>query len=211
MKRSISRTKAYGSLLKFLTRRKLDNPGLLTTLLFEKFVDSKNPSFYQSIKSEELKSRQIIPSKNCENFLLWRNEMRLKGIIVCMASKNEIFEDNANYKAGMFKYGESIKKYIEAAVLEKSSVVERLDTKSDQSYVLALEERMNARLELHVTKEKVADLELRVSDLETNLEELLLEFLPPDTEERRKIIRKNKHIKSLAIEELKEAHLKIVR
>lgn len=179
--------KSYMSLLMFLKRKKVENPGLITSLYFEKFINSQRPTNYHSIKAEDLKIKGIIPSKSAPNFHSWRSSMINKGLLICMAGWEELKEEEANYKACMFKYGENVKKYIEAALSEKSSIFERLDTKVDKE-----------ELDL-----KVDCLQSQIDELKDNLENILLYLFPPDTLDRREIIQKNRKDKERCVQLLK--------
>jgi hypothetical protein len=200
-----SKSKSYDSLRKFFTRQQIENPGALTMLFYEKFVEAQRPTVYQKITADDLKSKNLIPSKTCVDFSSWRREMIVRGILICMATQKELTDAIPNFKAGEFRFGPSIKKYIEAALVEKSSIFERIDSKAtrEELEVLAAKQ-MTDRLELAATKEKVADLELKVEDLSDAIETLLLHAMPPDTPIRRAIVRAHRFEKEVCIDLLKK-------
>lgn len=206
--------RSYDNLRQFLTRLKVENPGHMTLFLFEKYIDSNQPTEYKNIRSNELKIKKIIPSKSYANFASWRIDMTNKGILICMANKHEIRDSDANFKASMFRYGPTIKKYIEAALEEKASIFERLDAKADVIYVeeqlklkanvedlSALGQRIDE--DIASTKQELNMIKLELQDLKENYENMLLYFLPPDNERRRKIVQRYLHNKDLCIEMLK--------
>jgi hypothetical protein len=174
-------------------------------LFYEKFVEAQRPTVYQKITADDLKSKNLIPSKTCVDFSAWRREMIVRGILICMATQKELADAIPNFKAGEFRFGPSIKKYIEAALVEKSSIFERIDSKAtrEELEVLAAKQ-MTDRLELAATKEKVADLELKVEDLSDAIETLLLHAMPPDTPIRRAIVRAHRFEKEVCIDLLKK-------
>jgi hypothetical protein len=171
--KSWSMTKTYDNMLKLLKRNKVKKPGVIASIIFEKFVEAQYPTNAQKIPSDELKSKGVLT--NTYNFDTWRTEMLNKGILICVATKQEIKETGANYKANMFKFGPSIKKYIESALTEQSSVFERLDTKASEKRVDEIEARLTKKM----------------TELRFQLEDLILFVKPPVTEERRRIIREN--------------------
>jgi len=199
---SHSKTKEYMNMLQFLKRNKFENPGALSLILFEIYVDSKYPSNYHSIPANLLKERKIIPCKSYRNFSEFRLKMTSTGILICMADAEEQQDKNPNYKAGMFKYGPTIKKYIEKALFSKSSMIERLDKKADFEDLQILEKRMNDRIDLAATKEELENVKLRLSEIENNFMRMMLYFMPPDTDERRKIIEKYQFDKDECIKQL---------
>ena len=137
-----STTESYDALRKYLTRAKFENPGCLTRLLFETFVTAEFPTNYQVIKINDLRIRGILPSKRYPDFKSWRKDMRIKGILICMAGKEELNDTSANIKASKFKFGDFVKKYIESALLEQKSILERLDSKASSKKVDELEEKI---------------------------------------------------------------------
>jgi len=196
----VSRMKEYDNCRKSLKRLKVDNPSSVCLLLFEKIVNSQYPTRFHAIRAEDVKQYGIIPSKKHQTFSSWRLEMINLGILVCMGAKEDFREDSANHKAGMFKFGDTIKKYIEAALHEKLSVFERIDTKADNEFV-------EKQLALKASNEEMNELKNTVQDLEKKVQamvELVLEALPPDTPVRRRIAAEHYKDKKACVDALKQ-------
>jgi len=153
----------------------------IANLLLKKFVDSNKPTTWQQISFSELKEFGICPSKDYKNLTIWRNHMIDKGILICMASRDDFGDPIPNPNANLFKFGNKIKKYIELALVESASIYERIDSKADQ-------------VDMNILTDKIATLEQNVDDLSLkfdNLTHLVMRLNPPDNDERRKIIAEN--------------------
>lgn len=210
-KKNISQTKNYNNFRMYLERvHKIKYSCSLARFLLDKYTNTSHPTAYIRILHEELIKYGIL-TKN-EKMYEWRDLMQKKQILICAADKEEKKDTKANFKIAMFKFGPSIKKYIEVALADKASMYERIDTKANQSDLDLLAEKQKQEqlkliattLELATTKEKVADLELKVEDLADSVETLLLHALPPDTPTRREIIRKHRYEKDVCIQLLKD-------
>ncbi len=200
---SLSKSKNYTNLRFYLQRNhKIQNSGKLAYFLLEKFTNCNLPTQYVKIFKSELEQHEIL--KKDDRFYEWRDEMCSKNILICKATHDEKKSMDPNYKASEFRFGDNIKKYIETALSQKSSVFERLDKKADFEYVDSLEQRMNERLEMASSREKIADLELKVEDISNAMESLILYVMPPDTEARRLIVQKHKYEREKCIEALEE-------
>lgn len=218
-----SKMRSYDNLLKFLHRNKVENPGCVSQLLFDKFVNTPYPTRFQMIRAEDARQKKILPSVSHSTFSSWRLEMKNKGILVCMAASDDYYQSVANYKASQFKFGPSVKKYIEAALHERASVFERIDSvnekldskvdyvqmagqlalKADIEDLDTLEKRMQEKIAQRATLQEVGDLKLKLLDLECRFEEFMLYVMPPDDATRRQIIKENPYNKEECIRLLK--------
>ena len=174
----------------FLRRKGFSSGYALASLFIAKFSQGKKITDWQSITSYELKERGLLPCEKHKTFSSWRNELVRSGVLICMASKEELQDDAPNHKGSMFKYGLKIEKYIKASIDE--TMPKRMDDVCEK---------------VEQVSSKVSDMDLKFSELERKVEsmsDLLLHALPPDTPERRKIIAENIHDKSKCFELLKE-------
>ncbi len=178
MTTNCSKSKNYENMRKYLDRTlKIASSSKNSRLFFDKFVQALKPTDWQNIREKDLEDYGI-PH---QTFSLWREEMTNRGILVCMATKEELRDKNVNYKASMFKYGAKIKKYIEAEL--GISIHERIDSKADEKRVEKLEENVT------VLEEKVNMLESSMNNMAT----IILKVLPPDTPKRRDLIEEWQH------------------
>lgn len=179
--------KAFGM---YLSRNKFDSAHAVASLLIDKFATAKKPSDWQIITVEDLKERNILPSKKHNTFSHWRDEMVKNKILICMATKQELLESKPTHKGSMFKFSDRIQKYIDKAIYEFLPFkIEGLDLKvdglNDKYYLLEKTKADNERVdrlesEVKVLKENV-----------NNLTSIVLEAFPPDTPARRKIVQDN--------------------
>ncbi len=202
--KGFSTTKPYDNLSKFIKRKKYGKSGNIASLIIETCLSSKTPMAFNQIKQDVVRAKGIFPSKEYLNYSDWRHAMTTGGILVCMASYKELQEPGANNKASLFRIGDSIKKYIEAALDEKSSVRECLDLKADLEDLDSLEKRMETRLAQAATQEQVNDLKLEIDDLKGVMEDVLLTVMPPNNEERKIIVRNYRYNPEELILKLKE-------
>jgi hypothetical protein len=199
--KKVSRSKNYNNFRMYLDRiHKIKNSGTLASFLIEKFCNSKTPTGYVKIFVEELRQHGVL-IKN-DKLYEWREEMTKKFILICKADETSLKEKDANFKASEFKFGKSIKKYIEKGLEEKSSVYEKLDLKADVEDLQNL--RMETKLEQEKMKEKIADLELKVDDLEVKFVDFMLYVMPPNNSERRLIVKNNRYNKEECVRQLTE-------
>lgn len=196
----ISESKNYHTFGVYLGRRKVSNSHKLASLLIQKFALSKKNKDWQPISFEDLKDKGILPCEKHKTYAHWRDDMLKSGLLICMATKEELKENIPNYKANMFKIGSKIEKYIEIAIQENlPKKVDELDTKIDE---------INQKIETKADLERVEKLESDVNKLKENVKNMatvLLKVLPPDTPIRRGIIDKNINdpeecVKQLALE-----------
>lgn len=160
----------------FLKRKGLKNSYKLATLFIDKFILGTSKE-WQSINCEDLKEKSILPNKTYYTFSNWRNEMIYKGVIICMATKEEMNEKLPNHKANLFKPGKLIENYISKIIIK--NLPSKLGKISDRF----------DKVEMKVDK-----VEIKMEDFEDKLEkmmELVLKLCPPDTEERRKMLLSN--------------------
>lgn len=196
---AIYKSKNYENLRKYLQRSvKIESASAVSHLLIEKFVDANKPTGWQNISAHEVKERGIFPSNLHKSFASWREQMVQKGILICMANKNDFNDKEPVHKANLFKYGIQIKKYIEAEL--QDCIHERIDSKADEKRVDIIENKVDMK----VDKAEFNELKRKVE----NMCNLLLDVLPPDTEERRKIISENSHDKTKCLNLLKEQLMK---
>ena len=171
----ISTTKNYHKFGMFLNRHKIQSGHALAKLFIQKFAIAKPLSGWKSITFSELKDLSIFKSGKWKSYVSWRTDMVKKGILICMATKDEMKEDTPNYKANMFKPGDLITKYIEEAIIDTiPQRVENIENKIE---------------DIDILKSEVKELKHNVE----NLTHLILKALPPDTEIRRKIVVENIH------------------
>ncbi|WP_186649957.1 hypothetical protein [Fluviispira vulneris] len=175
---AVSKSKNYENMRKYLDRNlNISCASKNSRLFFDKYTKSLKPTDWQSISIKDLQEYGI----HFVTFSIWREEMIQKGALICMATKEEMKTKDVNFKAGMFKYGSKIKKYIESEL--KMSIHEKMDSKADEERVIKLEENVS------VLEEKVNTLEGNMNNMAT----LILKVLPPDTPERRVILDEFKH------------------
>lgn len=205
MKKSkLKNSKSYESFGKFFARKKIEASYSLASLLIEKFAKARKPSEWQCITAEDLKQKGILSSEKNQNFGHWRDVMIKNRFLICMATREELQEKSPNHKGNMFKIGEKIKNYIDLAIQENlpakvedinneiDNLQLKIDSKADESDVLEL-------------KEKSLQFEEKIKNLENEMlgvYNLLLKALPPDTEERRNIIKENLHDYDLCLKKL---------
>lgn len=187
MKKSLS--KNYDSFRQYLKRNTTTkDPGKLVSLFFRIFAAATRPTHYQRITIGDLQDEGI----EVEKFTEWRWEMVRKGILVCAANTADIKEKAANHNACLFKYGSSIKKYIEEEM--KNNIFVKIDSKAD------VEEVEKLQKEIAELKNKVSHLNIKMD----NSASIILKTLPPDTPERKQILEDNLHDVHRAIQLLNE-------
>ncbi len=181
MKKSLS--KNYDSFRQYLKRNTTTkDPGKLVSLFFRIFANATRPTHYQRITLGDLQDEGI----EVEKFNDWRWEMIRKGILVCAANTADIKEKAANHNACLFKYGSSIKKYIEEEM--KNNIFVKIDSKADVEEVEKLREELKQlKLSNKKMQEKVNHLDLKVN----NSAKIILKTFPPDTPERKQILDDN--------------------
>lgn len=179
----ISETKNYHAFGVYLGRRKLSNAHKLSRLLIQKFALTKKCKDWQNISADELKEKGILPCKRYSTFFQWRDAVLKAGILICMATKEELKEEAPNYKGNMFKIGDKATKYIDIAIQENlPRKVDEIGDKVDE---------LNNKLASKADIERVSKLEEKVMSLEGNIQNMasvILTILPPDTPERRAVI-----------------------
>lgn len=184
-----SYTKNYNAFKQYLARNtKTKDPGKLVSLFFRIFAQAHRPTQYQRISLADLQDDGI----EIEKFTEWRWEMVRKGILICAADITQIKEKSANPNANLFKYGTSIKKYIEEEM--KNNIFVKIDSKADVKEVEKLQK------EIAELKNKVSHLNIKMD----NSASIILKTLPPDTPERKQILEDNLHDVHRAIELLNE-------
>ena len=184
-----SYTKNYNAFKQFFVRNtKTKDPGKLVSFLFRIFAHAHRPTQYQRISLKDLQEEGI----EVDKFTEWRWEMVRKGILICAADITQLKEKSANANATLFKYGSSIKKYIEEEM--KNNIFVKIDSKAD---VEDVEKLQNEIAEL---KNKVSHLNIKMD----NSALIILKTLPPDTPERQQILKDNLHDVHKAIELLNE-------
>ena len=187
MKKSLSRN--YDAFRQYLARNtKTNDPGKLVSLFFRIFAQAHRPTQYQRISLADLQDDGI----EIEKFTEWRWEMVRKGILICAADITQIKEKSANPNANLFKYGTSIKKYIEEEM--KNNIFVKIDSKADLKEVEKLQK------EIAELKNKVSHLNIKMD----NSASIILKTLPPDTPERKQILEDNLHDVHRAIQLLNE-------
>lgn len=184
-----SYTKNYNAFKQYLARNtKTKDPGKLVSLFFRIFAQAHRPTQYQRISLADLQDDGI----EIEKFTEWRWEMVRKGILICAADITQIKEKSANPNANLFKYGTSIKKYIEEEM--KNNIFVKIDSKADVKEVEKLQK------EIAELKNKVSHLNIKMD----NSASIILKTLPPDTPERKQILEDNLHDVHRAIQLLNE-------
>jgi len=184
-----SYTKNYNAFKQYLARNtKTNDPGKLVSLFFRIFAQAHRPTQYQRISLADLQDDGI----QIEKFTEWRWEMVRKGILICAADITQIKEKSANPNANLFKYGTSIKKYIEEEM--KNNIFVKIDSKADLKEVEKLQK------EIAELKNKVSHLNIKMD----NSASIILKTLPPDTPERKQILEDNLHDVHRAIQLLNE-------
>jgi hypothetical protein len=184
-----SYTKNYNAFKQYLARNtKTNDPGKLVSLFFRIFAQAHRPTQYQRISLADLQDDGI----QIEKFTEWRWEMVRKGILICAADITQIKEKSANPNANLFKYGTSIKKYIEEEM--KNNIFVKIDSKADLKEVEKLQK------EIAELKNKVSHLNVKMD----NSASIILKTLPPDTPERKQILEDNLHDVHRAIQLLNE-------
>jgi hypothetical protein len=184
-----SYTKNYNAFKQYLARNtKTNDPGKLVSLFLRIFAQAHRPTQYQRISLADLQDDGI----QIEKFTEWRWEMVRKGILICAADITQIKEKSANPNANLFKYGTSIKKYIEEEM--KNNIFVIIDSKADLKEVEKLQK------EIAELKNKVSHLNIKMD----NSASIILKTLPPDTPERKQILEDNLHDVHRAIQLLNE-------
>lgn len=191
-----SYSKNYNAFKQYFKRNTTTkDPGKLVSLFFRIFANATRPTHYQRITLGDLQDEGI----EVEKFTDWRWEMIRKGILICAANTADIKEKAANHNACLFKYGTSIKKYIEEEM--KNNIFVKIDSKADVKEVEKLQkEIVELKLRNKAMDEKVEKLDLKV----TQSASIILKTLPPDTPERKQILEDNLHDVHRAIELLNE-------
>lgn len=191
-----SYSKNYNAFKQYFKRNTTTkDPGKLVSLFFRIFANATRPTHYQRITLGDLQDEGI----EVEKFTDWRWEMIRKGILICAANTADIKEKAANHNACLFKYGTSIKKYIEEEM--KNNIFVKIDSKADLKEVEKLQkEIVELKLRNKAMDEKVEKLDLKV----TQSASIILKTLPPDTPERKQILEDNLHDVHRAIELLNE-------
>ena len=199
---TIHKSKSYDALRHYLARKKIEYPSKIAHLLFDKFVLIDKPTNPQYISSDCVKDAKLYPGVKYNNFTTWRNYMKENNIIYCIASSKEQKIQGANHNCNLFKVCNNLKKYIEAALNEQMGIHERLDRKVDyEEFSLA---KMETKLEQEKMKGKIADLELKIEDLDGRFVDFMLYVMPPDNLERRLIVKNNTSNKEECVRQLIE-------
>lgn len=184
-----SLTKNYDAFRQYLTRNTTTkDAGKLVSFFFRIFAHASRPTQYHRISLKDLQEEGI----EVDKFTEWRWEMVRRGILICAADITQIKEKSANSDAILFKYGTSIKKYIEEEM--KSNIFVKIDSKADVAEVEQLNKRIN-------------ELENKVSGLNEKMDcsaSIILKLVPPDTPERKRILEENLHDMHKAIQLLNE-------
>lgn len=184
-----SYSKNYNAFKQYFKRNTTTkDPGKLVSLFFRIFANATRPTHYQRITLGDLQDEGI----EVEKFTDWRWEMIRKGILICAANTADIKEKAANHNACLFKYGTSIKKYIEEEM--KNNIFVKIDSKADLKEVEKLQK------EIAELKNKVSHLNIKMD----NSASIILKTLPPDTPERKQILEDNLHDVHRAIQLLNE-------
>lgn len=215
--------KTYGTFRKFLARQKIKKAGVVATFFLDKFISELWKDEWVTFHSEELISRKIIEKGK---FTEWRTQMTNLGIIDWEGT----FKRSAvagTFNSSRYKPGEKIHKYINDEKMKKYTIAttknlgdmqlnmlgqmeKRFDTKADKDNLERIKQDMinleNKSMEemkqLKIkSKEDIDNLKKDIDDLT----ELLLLAIPPDTEERRSLIRNHIHNKSKCVEILKNS------
>lgn len=194
MKKSL--TKNYDAFRQFFVRNtKTKDPGKLVSFLFRIFAQAHRPTQYQRISLKDLQEEGI----EVDKFTDWRWEMVRKGILICAADITQLKDKSANANATLFKYGPSIKKYIEEEM--KNNIFVKIDSKADVEEV----EKLNKKIKELEMRNKEMDDKVNNLDLKVNNSALIiLKTLPPDTPERKQILKDNLHDVHKAIQLLNE-------
>jgi hypothetical protein len=192
-----SQSKPYNSFVQFLKRRKIGLPGHVASLIFNVFLETRTPMSFHQIKQDVIRCRGILPSKEYENYSDWRYTMVKNGLLICMATYDELKEEGANPKASMFKIGAAAMTYIEKALDEKSSVRQCLDQKADVSRVDALEQKINKLTEYVLFKNPPNNEKRRliVQNCQNDFE-MMEKMLNEDLDEEKKDVKKSLRIVS---------------
>lgn len=182
--------KIYNALGLFLKRKGFENNHSLSLLFINKFV-LNNKKGWQQISSEELKSKRIIISKKYPTFMAWRLDMIDKGLLICMATSEELKSEIPTHKANKFKPGEMIEKYINKAISEDIfGQLEKVDNNIEVLFDSI--EKVENRMEFIESKFDHVDDKLDAIDEKfEKMAKLVLRCVPPDTERRRRIIKSN--------------------
>ncbi|MGY3805477.1 hypothetical protein ACWNT8_15540 (plasmid) [Pigmentibacter ruber] len=177
----ISETKNYHAFGVYLGRRKLSNAHKLSRLLIEKFALTKKYKDWQNISADELKEKGILPCKRHSTFSQWRDAVLKAGILVCMATKEELKEEAPNYKGNMFKIGDKARKYIDIAIQE--NLPRKVDEIGDKVDLIGSDvEKLKSELEQ--TKLALKETNRKIE----KVAEYVLHQNPPDTPERKQIV-----------------------
>ncbi len=190
-------SKSYKSFGLYLKRKKVEASYSLSSLLIDKFAKARKPSDWQCITAEDLKQKGILSSEKNQNFGHWRDEMIKNRFLICMATREELQEKSPNHKGNMFKVGDRIKKYIDLAIQENlPTKVENIHDEIDN---------LQLKIDSKANESDVIELKEKIKNLENEMVgvyNLLLKALPPDTEERRSIIKENFHDYDLCLKKL---------
>jgi hypothetical protein len=168
----------------FLKKQKKSHNYALASALIEVFSEDKKITGYKQIKSQYLKDKGIIPCDKHKTFTSWREDMIGSGILICMASKEERLQKEPFEKAGMFRCGPKIEKYIKEAIAE--TIPERIDNITDK--IDDLQSTKADRSELVELRREIEEMK-NSNDKAASF--FLQKYEPPDTPERRKIIVEN--------------------
>lgn len=208
-------SKIHNSFGMYLSRNKVESAYSVASLFIDKFAKTKKPSDWQVITVEDLKQKNILPSKKHATFSHWRDEMIKNRVLICMATREELQEKNPTHKGSMFKIGDRLKKYIDQAIYENlPKNVEDLNNKVDiLSESLGV---MDNKLDVNVSDlnnkvtsvdNKVERLESEVNTLKKKVESMaamILKALPPDTPLRRDIVEENIHDQEKCFQKLED-------
>ena len=196
---NLYKSKNYENLARHFSRRiKVKCGGhVLAYLLLEKFAYANKPTNEQYIGANDAREKGIVGKDGYNTFKEFRDDMIHKGILRCLATNDEMKSHDPEYKANLFVYGLKIKRYIENEIKESKSILERIDTKADDSRVDKIECIVSKKADISTVNDlgfRVESLENEVSKLQNNvanLTDLILTIKPPNTHIRRNIVYKN--------------------
>ncbi|WP_397599319.1 hypothetical protein [Silvanigrella sp.] len=162
---------------------KLLNHYILAGLFLQKFTESNNPTDWQKITAEDLKTAGINVAEDYKTYYGWRETMLKKGILICQATDEEIKGDVANHKCNMFKPHTNIMKYIK---IGRDLNLPEVVYKHTEDIEALKAENKGIKEENKEIKEELKSLSRKIE----KVAEFVLKALPPDTPIRRDIVNK---------------------
>jgi len=161
---------------KVLKAKKVHSPYAVATLLLDKFVyGSTATKEWQHLCAEDFKEYKI--TSEDMTYTKIRNDLILKRILICQATKKELEDSKNNDKASYFKLGDAVADYVNK--IKVNRIPQRMD--AVEIKITAIEE------ENKTLKEETKELK---ENMERMLKAIFLAF-PPDTEERRKLFKED--------------------